>query len=92
VGGHGCYTVTEIAVSNNPRVHGESKYGVWNRLFKSFRDLLAIRWMKSRLVNYQVELKLDRGRDLAAAGSPKVEVMTNPAIVSGAGEVKTGAA
>src|SRR2546423_15385980 len=54
------YTVTEIAVSNNPRVHGESKYGVWNRLFKSFRDLLGIRWMKTRLLDYQVELGLDR--------------------------------
>jgi dolichol-phosphate mannosyltransferase len=84
------YTVTEIAVSNNPRVHGESKYGVWNRLFKSFRDLLAIRWMKSRLLNYQVELELDRRREVG--GMPKVEVMTNPAVVSSAGEVKTGAA
>ena len=46
------YTVTEIPVTNNPRLHGESKYGVWNRLFKSFRDLLAIRWMKSRLLGY----------------------------------------
>jgi dolichol-phosphate mannosyltransferase len=35
------FTVTEIPVTNNPRLHGESKYGVWNRLFKSFRDLLA---------------------------------------------------
>jgi dolichol-phosphate mannosyltransferase len=48
------FTVTEIPVINNPRLHGESKYGVWNRLFKSFRDLLAIRWMKSRLLNYKV--------------------------------------
>jgi hypothetical protein len=84
------YTVTEIAVSNNPRVHGESKYGVWNRLFKSFRDLLAIRWMKSRLLNYQVELELDRRRE--TGGTPKVEVTTNSAMVSSAGEVKTGAA
>src|SRR3954467_5962056 len=62
------FTVTEIPVTNNPRLHGESKYGVWNRLFKSFRDLLAIRWMKSRLLNYQVELELDRCRGMAAAG------------------------
>src|SRR5689334_12628935 len=33
------FTVTEIPVTNNPRLHGESKYGVWNRLFKSFHDL-----------------------------------------------------
>src|SRR3954469_18017470 len=48
------YTVAEIPVTNNPRLHGESKYGVWNRLFKSFRDLLAIRWMKSRLLGYTI--------------------------------------
>jgi glycosyltransferase involved in cell wall biosynthesis len=58
------FTVTEIAVRNNPRVHGESKYGVWNRLFKSFRDLLAIRWMKSRLLNYKVE------REVGSAVAP----------------------
>jgi glycosyltransferase involved in cell wall biosynthesis len=54
------FTVTEIAVTNNPRLHGESKYGVWNRLFKSLRDLLAIRWMKSRLLGYEVATELDR--------------------------------
>jgi glycosyltransferase involved in cell wall biosynthesis len=57
------FTVTEIPVTNNPRLHGESKYGVWNRLFKSFRDLLAIRWMKSRLLNYKIDVELDRSRD-----------------------------
>jgi glycosyltransferase involved in cell wall biosynthesis len=60
------YTVAEIAVTNNPRIHGESKYGVWNRLFKSFRDLLAIRWMKSRLLGYQVAIELDRAGELGA--------------------------
>jgi glycosyltransferase involved in cell wall biosynthesis len=54
------FTVTEIPVTNNPRLHGESKYGVWNRLFKSFRDLLAIRWMKSRLLNYKIAQELQR--------------------------------
>jgi dolichol-phosphate mannosyltransferase len=63
------YTVTEIAVANNPRVHGESKYGVWNRLFKSLRDLFAIRWMKSRLLNYKVAVHLDRARETAEAGA-----------------------
>jgi glycosyltransferase involved in cell wall biosynthesis len=58
------YTVAEIPVTNNPRLHGESKYGVWNRLFKSFRDLLAIRWMKSRLLGYQVAVELDRSAEM----------------------------
>lgn len=57
---HG-YHVVEIPVSNNPRLHGVSKYGVWNRLFKSFHDMLAIRWMKSRLLNYRIEEERGQG-------------------------------
>jgi len=53
------FSVVEIPVSNNPRLHGQSKYGVWNRLFKSFRDLLAIRWMKSRVLGYQIATELE---------------------------------
>ncbi|MFO1500343.1 MAG: glycosyltransferase family 2 protein [Verrucomicrobiota bacterium] len=48
------FNVTEIAVGNNPRVAGKSHYGVWNRLFKSFADLLAVRWMKKRMIRYRV--------------------------------------
>ena len=48
------FTVTEIPVSNNPRAAGQSHYGVWNRLFASFADLLAVRWMKKRALRYMV--------------------------------------
>ncbi len=48
------FTVTEIAVRNNPRFAGQSHYGVWNRLFASFYDLLAVRWMKKRMFRFQV--------------------------------------
>jgi glycosyltransferase involved in cell wall biosynthesis len=48
------HTVTEIEVSNNPRFAGQSNYGVWNRLFASFYDLLAVRWMKKRMFKYRV--------------------------------------
>ncbi|HEX3625504.1 MAG TPA: glycosyltransferase family 2 protein [Verrucomicrobiae bacterium] len=48
------YTVIEVPVSNHPRLSGQSKYGVWNRLFASFYDLLAVRWMKKRMVKYAV--------------------------------------
>jgi dolichol-phosphate mannosyltransferase len=53
------FTVTEIPVSNNPRFSGQSHYGVWNRLFKSFYDLLAVRWMKKRSIRYEVAEKLN---------------------------------
>ena len=48
------FTVTEIPVTHNPRLAGQSNYGVWNRLFASFYDLLAVRWMKKRMFRYQI--------------------------------------
>lgn len=53
------FTVTEISVSNNPRFAGQSHYGVWNRLFASFYDLLAVRWMKKRMFRYQVAERIN---------------------------------
>ena len=53
------FAVTEVPVSNNPRQAGKSHYGVWNRLFKSFRDLLAVRWMKSRKLRYEIAESLN---------------------------------
>jgi dolichol-phosphate mannosyltransferase len=48
------FRVVEVPVSTSPRLTGSSHYGVWNRLFKSFRDLLAVRWMKSRQIRYEI--------------------------------------
>lgn len=53
------FTVTEIPVTNHPRFAGQSHYGVWNRLFKSFADLLAVRWMKKRMLRYEIAEKLN---------------------------------
>lgn len=53
------FTVTEIAVRHNPRFAGQAHYGVWNRLFASFYDLLAVRWMKKRMFKYQISERLN---------------------------------
>lgn len=47
--------VVEVEVSHHPRVKGVSKYNVWNRVLRSFLDLLAIRWMKWRKLRYQID-------------------------------------
>jgi dolichol-phosphate mannosyltransferase len=49
---HG-FTVTEVPVRHYPRVHGRSKYGLWNRLFASLYDLVAVRWMMRRVLRYK---------------------------------------
>jgi len=48
------YTVTEVDVRTNPRRAGVSNYGIGNRLFASFYDLIAVRWMKKRMFRYKV--------------------------------------
>jgi glycosyltransferase involved in cell wall biosynthesis len=48
---HG-FTVKEVPVRHYPRIHGVSKFGVGNRLFKSLYDLIAVRWMSRRILRY----------------------------------------
>ncbi len=48
------FSVTQVKVGHYPRVHGYSKYNISNRLFASFKDLLAIRWMKKRQIKYDI--------------------------------------
>jgi glycosyltransferase involved in cell wall biosynthesis len=43
------FQVIEHPVSHHPRRAGVSKYGVMNRAFRAFRDLLVVRWMRSRI-------------------------------------------
>jgi len=49
------YRVTEVRVSHRPRLHGQSKYGIRNRLFIGLADLWAVRWMKKRQLRYEIE-------------------------------------
>jgi len=49
------FSVIEIPIATNPRLYGSTHYGVWNRLFASFYDLLAVRWMKSRMIRFEIE-------------------------------------
>jgi dolichol-phosphate mannosyltransferase len=52
------FTVTEIPIRHHPRTAGKAHYGVWNRLFSSFADLLAVRWMKQRYFKYRIADKI----------------------------------
>jgi len=49
------FTVKEVPVTHNARYAGQAKYGMWNRVFRAFIDLLAVRWMKKRYLYYSTE-------------------------------------
>jgi glycosyltransferase involved in cell wall biosynthesis len=55
------YRVLEVPVNHRPRRFGRSKYGVMNRAFIAFTDLLVVRWMKSRVLRYEVAEDLGGG-------------------------------
>lgn len=48
------FTVAEIAVDHRPRHAGRTHYGLWNRLFESSVDLMAVCWMKKRMKRYEI--------------------------------------
>ena len=49
------FRVIEIPIAHHPRQFGVSKYTTWNRMWRAFADLLAVRWMKSRHIRYDIE-------------------------------------
>ena len=53
------FSVTEIPISTNRRFAGKTNYGVWNRLFSSFYDLLAVRWMKKRMFRFKIAERIN---------------------------------
>jgi glycosyltransferase involved in cell wall biosynthesis len=48
------FRVLEVPVNHRPRRFGQSKYGIGNRAARAFVDLLVVRWMKDRLLRYEV--------------------------------------
>lgn len=51
-------SVAEVPVRHRPRQFGRTKYGMWNRVFRSFVDALAVRWMQRRALRYHVSEEL----------------------------------
>lgn len=50
-------TIKQIPVQHFPRVAGEAKFGVWNRLIGPLMDCFAYLWMKKKYINYEVASK-----------------------------------
>ena len=53
------FSVVEVPIQHRRRVSGKTHYGIGNRLFKSFADLLAVRWMKRRYIRYEIAERVE---------------------------------
>jgi len=49
--------IIQITVQHFPRMAGQAKFGLWNRLFGPLVDCFAYLWMKKKYINYQVAKK-----------------------------------
>ncbi|MFT4800896.1 MAG: dolichol-phosphate mannosyltransferase [Flavobacteriaceae bacterium] len=47
-------TVLQVPVQHFPRIAGETKFGIRNRLLGSISDCIAYLWMKKKYINYEV--------------------------------------
>ncbi len=52
------FRVIEIPIAHHPREFGVSKYTTWNRMWRAFIDLLAVKWMRSRHIHYEIEERI----------------------------------
>lgn len=89
------WKVTECEVANHPRKFGVSKYGVWNRVFRAFYDLLAVRWMQSRWIKLEVGERTGQGFVASAAASSSAAsssgTLSSATPTNGAAPVAAGA-
>lgn len=61
------FKVIEVPVKHSPRFAGTAKYGLRNRAWRAFIDLLAVRWMKSRHLRYDVSEVIPANATAAAS-------------------------
>lgn len=48
------FRVQEVLVNHRERTSGTTKYNFLNRSFNTIADMLAVRWMRKRHLNYQI--------------------------------------
>ena len=46
--------IKQVPVQHFPRIAGEAKYHLWNRLFGPLADCFAYLWMKRKYINYNI--------------------------------------
>ena len=48
------FRVVQVRVNHRSRKFGRSKFGVSDRAFSAFADLLVVRWMMARRLRYRI--------------------------------------
>ena len=49
--------IIQIPIQHFPRIAGQAKFGLWNRLLGPLSDCFAYLWMKKKYINYTISKK-----------------------------------
>ncbi|MGZ3732301.1 MAG: glycosyltransferase family 2 protein [Parachlamydiaceae bacterium] len=52
------FRIKEIDVNHRERSKGQTKYNFFNRSFNTIADMLAVRWMYKRRLNYRIDKEI----------------------------------
>jgi len=83
--------VKEAPVRHRPRLYGEPKYGIRNRLFRGLADLVAVRWMQRRWIDpRRVEEITSWTTETCGSGSASPDRASSSAASSSSGSLRSG--
>jgi dolichol-phosphate mannosyltransferase len=84
--------VTEVPVNHRPRLHGQPKYNIRNRIFRALADLFGVRWMQTRWVDRRLAEEVDVW-NTTPSGSPSgsSDRLSSSAASSSSGSPPSGA-
>jgi len=51
--------VTEVPVNHRPRLHGQPKYNIRNRIWRALMDLFGVRWLQTRWVDRRISEEIE---------------------------------
>jgi glycosyltransferase involved in cell wall biosynthesis len=82
----------EVDVTHRPRVHGTSKYGVHNRLWRGVVDLAGVRWMRRRWIDPEAATEESTACPSTSSGSPSAssDKPSSPLASSSSGSSPSG--
>jgi len=61
--------VTEVPVHHRPRLHGQPKYNIRNRIWRALADLFAVRWMQKRWLDRRLSEEIDAWNTIPSGSS-----------------------
>lgn len=53
------FRVVEVPVNHRPRLRGQAKYGLWNRVFRATVDMFGVAWLRTRAIRVEAQEVLD---------------------------------